>query len=409
MCAMSENAECDLAIELIGLCRAGRLYEISHWIAEGRSLSISAAKRRGTKKGLLEIAVETGFHSLVELLVKNESAQTAKDAALDLAVSLRRLDLIEVLCANGADPRSVPLADVLRTSRPELLRFFLDHGADPLNGKPFAEALGAKLRTALRAFVDYKQAHPEHATQLQEQIDCALRHFCGEGDLKWVSLLIWAGADPRSSGPVLNEECIEDPEYFTSGLEQACHPESIDVMKKLKPDSNRDNLANLLHCAARWSRTEILEYLLRIGAIPNDKANGGSSALGAVLRGLGFFRIGSPGPDRLSSRYDVRRTFDCVSALVSHGAVWRPDSGYELVSLRRALIGCEPMVLTDLLEIFRKHNVCSTEAVQNLLGTPQMRKHLTSETNALLRLGIHLEMNPISIRWNRTRQSKARD
>jgi len=39
--------------------------------------------------------------------------------------------------------------------------------------------------------------------ELQEQLNCALRRFCGEGDMKWVSLLMWAGGDPRSRGPVL--------------------------------------------------------------------------------------------------------------------------------------------------------------------------------------------------------------
>src|SRR5207302_5824933 len=53
-----------------------------------------------------------------------------------------------------------------------------------------------RYEPALRPLVEYKRAHPELATQLQEQLDCALRHFCGEGDLKWVSLLMWAGGRP---------------------------------------------------------------------------------------------------------------------------------------------------------------------------------------------------------------------
>jgi hypothetical protein len=95
------------------------------------------------------------------------------------------------------------------------------------------------------------------------------------------------------------------------------------------------------------------------------------------------------------------RTFDCVSALVAHGADWRPDTGYELTSLRRAPVECEPKVTIDLLEIFRKHkhNVCSAELVHKLLGTPLMKEHLKSETNALLRLGIRLETRPIGRRW----------
>jgi len=392
---MSGTVESDVSKELIQLCRTGRLYEISNWISAGKSLDISGAARRGRPKSLLEVAVETGFHSLVELIVQNEPSQSAKNAALSLAVSLRRVDLVELLCANEADIKAVPFADVLLTWQPELFRFFLEHGADPVKGRPFAEAFGGKIRTALRAFLDCKRAHPELATQLQEQIDCALRYFCGEGDLKWVSLLTWAGGDPRSYGPVLNKEYTEDPECFTSGLEEACYPQSTDLLKKLKPDPGRDDLPKLLHCASILRRKETLEYLLGIGAQPNDKANGGSSALDSMLSNLGFAWIRRDGTDRLVSRYEVRQTFDCVSVLVSHGAVWRPDDGYELTSLRRALQECEPGVTIELLQIFRKHNVCPAETVHKLLGTPKMRDHLKLEANALLRLGLDLKTKAI--------------
>ncbi len=220
MSNVDDGAVANDAKELIRMCRAGRLYEIEKWIAEGKSVDISDAKKRGRQRGLLEIAVEVGFHSLVELIAKNETSQSAKSSALYAAVSSRRLDLVELLLANGADIKAVRLADVLLTWEPKLIRLFLDHGADSLEGRPFAEAFGAKVRTALRPFLDYKQAHPELATQLREQLDCALRYFCGEGDLKWVSLLMWAGGDPRSRGPCLRKEYTEDPECYTSGCKR---------------------------------------------------------------------------------------------------------------------------------------------------------------------------------------------
>ena len=171
--------------ELIRLCRAGRLYELHKWIADGKSLVLAASAKRGRQKSLLEIAVDTGFHRLVELNAKHETNQSSKDAALAHSVSSRRLDLVELLLANEADIKSLHLVDVLLTWKPKIIRFFLDHGADAVSGRPFAASFGAKIRTSLRAYVDYKRAHPELAAQLQEQVDCALRHFCCEGDLKW--------------------------------------------------------------------------------------------------------------------------------------------------------------------------------------------------------------------------------
>jgi hypothetical protein len=152
------------AKELVKLCRTGRLYDVQKWIAEGKPLEVSAPR----KKTLLEIAVETEFDSLVELIGKHERDQVSKNAALGDAVALRRLDLVELLLEDGAEITSVPFADVLLTWDPKLMRFFFDHSADPIKGSPFVVAFGAKVRTALRAFLECKRMHPETCT-------CALR------------------------------------------------------------------------------------------------------------------------------------------------------------------------------------------------------------------------------------------
>ena len=244
--------------------------------------------------------------------------------------------------------------------------------------------------------------------QLQEQVDCALRYFCGQGDLKWVSLMMWAGGDPRSLGPNLEKDYTEDPECYTSGLVEACYAGQLEVLQKLKPHPERDNLSELLRCAAVCNRVATLQYLLDIGANPNDKANGGSSVLDSVLRSINFFSIDAHGSNRLSSKYDVRQDLDAVGALLSHGAAWRLDGASELNSLRRALLGCDPEVTIELLQMLRKHNACSAEIVHKLLGAPRMREHLKPQTHALLRLGIHLEDRPIKMIRKRNERIKAR-
>jgi hypothetical protein len=340
---------------------------------------------------LLEIAVETGFHSMVELLAKRVSDESSKNAALAQAVSSHRLDLVELLVQHGADINSINLSDVLLDWEPKMIRFFLDRGADPIRGRPFAVAFGARIRTALRPFLECKESYPELAPQLQEQLDCALRHFCAEGDLKWVSLLIWAGGDPRSRGPSLEKDYTEDSECYTSGLEEACRSENAEVLKKLKPDPTRDNLALLLCEAAMWGRKATLEYLLAFGINPNDKPNGGSSALDSALWNLNFSRFKPYGSGGLKSRYDVSNAFECLGMLVAHGAIWTPDDAYHVSSLRRTLFECEPSVTIELLQLFRKHHACAAELVHKLLGTPRMKEHLKAVAGGLLRLGINLE------------------
>jgi len=44
------NAVGNTAKELVGLCRAGRLYEIEKWIADGKSLDVSEAIKRGRQR-----------------------------------------------------------------------------------------------------------------------------------------------------------------------------------------------------------------------------------------------------------------------------------------------------------------------------------------------------------------------
>lgn len=389
-----DNAVAHEAKTLVSLCRAGRLYDVQKWIAAGRSLDVSAATKRGRPKSLLEIAVETGFHSLVELIAKHEGSQASRDAALWQAVSTRRLDLVDLLLSTGADIKSVPLADVLLGWEPQMIRFFLDHGADSITGRPFGVALAARVRTALRAFIECKESHPELASQLQEQLNCALRHFCSEGDLKWVSLLLWAGGDPRSRGPCLGKDYTDDPECYTSGLEEACHSGNLEVLKKLKPDSHRDNLSDLLDRAAVSSREATVQYLLQLGANPNDKSTGGSKALETALWHLGFARCDFDGSGRLRAKYDLSEAFGCIKILLAHGAVWAPDDSYHMSSLRRSLLGCEPNVTVELLQLFRKHNACPAEQVHNLLGSPRMKEHLKPLATAISRLGIDLDAMP---------------
>jgi hypothetical protein len=211
------------------------------------------------------------------LLARNETNQKVKNDALAEATKLRNLELVKLLLAHGAEINGVSLADVLLTWEPALIRLFLDGGADVVTGFPFTEAFGAKVRTALRPYIEYKKSHPEVAGQLQEQIDRALRYFCHIGDLKWVSLLMWAGADPRTKGPRLYER--DNPECYGTAMEAAALGESVDVLRRLKPNPEADDLGDLLVSASIGGNTDIIRALLNLGANPNCKPNGGSAAI----------------------------------------------------------------------------------------------------------------------------------
>jgi len=166
------------AKELIRLCQAGRLYEVEAWIGAGRSLLVP----REIRLSPLRVAISTGFHSLVDLLLRHEHRKDEKNDALRHALFLDRPAFIELAVVHGADIASIPFLDVLLTGDRELVAFFLERGADPTADYPFARAFRElRAKTTLGLYLDCRRGRPELAVQLQEQADMALRQFCQDG------------------------------------------------------------------------------------------------------------------------------------------------------------------------------------------------------------------------------------
>lgn len=347
------------AKHLLQLCKLGKLFEVQEWIASRNSLCVPT----DLKVTPLEIAVDTRFHSLVELLVRAEPSSQLKNRALRRALSHKRLDLIELLVSHGAEISSVPFIEVLMLWDPAIIRYFSDRGADLITGYPFAEAFAEKIRTALRPWRECKEKHPAFGPQLQEQADRALRYFCEKDDLKWVSLLMWAGANPRSIGPTWGDEEGLDESEYSSALIHAAYSKNVEILKRLKPDAKKDNLDHLLTSAAAFGRVDVVRYLLELGAKANDKANGGSSSLDrCLLTSLGFrgFRYDSYfGTPAKASKYSVSNTLDTLRLLFEQGAQWRPDEPREIQWVRRNLLECEPDVTVELIEQLMKHRACT--------------------------------------------------
>lgn len=270
------------ASELIRLCRAGRLYEVEAWIRAGRSLAVP----REVRTTPLDVALDTGFHSLIELLLRHEESQQVKNDVLRRAVFLHNPAVVELAIASGADVTSVSFPDVLLTGDRVLVASFLERGADAITNHPFARAFHqVRTKTTIGSYLDCRRSRPDLADGLQRQVDMALRQFAHEGNLKWVSLLMWAGADPRSRGPTVED--AGDPGWSTTALHEASEWGNVAVLKRLRPDRG-DDLAGMLERAAYRANSDTLEYLLALGANPNDKPLGGSSALDACLRILGW-------------------------------------------------------------------------------------------------------------------------
>ncbi|MBZ5558978.1 MAG: ankyrin repeat domain-containing protein [Acidobacteriia bacterium] len=378
------------AKELIRLCETGRLYEVEAWLSAGKSLIVP----KEVRKAPLSVAMATGFHSLVELLLRHEGSQEAKNDALRQALFLNRPAFVELALAHGADFTSIPFLDVLMTGDRAVVASFLQRGADPIADYPFARAFHQlRVKTTLGSYLDCRRSRPELAEQLQQQADMALRQFCQEGNLKWVSLLMWAGGNPRSRGPALDDVGhIDDAEWHTTALDEACAAGSVEIMKRLKPNPT-DDLASMLERAAFSAHRDVLAYLLDLGANPNGRPDGGSSALEACIRHLGwedFDRVRYHyGANYQTPAYKVSKGREAIKLLLQRGAMWKPEPS-TLNRTRQILYKLEPEVAVELIGLLLKHEDGENGA-RELLRVPKMRQHMASCERQLSRLGLTLD------------------
>ena len=54
---------------LIDLCKAGKLFEVQEWIVTGKPVNPPPSISGYKKKSPLEVAMDLGFHSLVQVLL----------------------------------------------------------------------------------------------------------------------------------------------------------------------------------------------------------------------------------------------------------------------------------------------------------------------------------------------------
>ena len=126
----------------------------------GKSLTVP----KEVRKTPLTVAMSTGFHSLVELLLRHEQSQEVKNDALRQALFLNRPAFVELALAHGAEIGSIPFLDVLMTGDRAVVASFLERGADPITDYPFARAFHElRAKTTLGSYLDCRRSRPDLA------------------------------------------------------------------------------------------------------------------------------------------------------------------------------------------------------------------------------------------------------
>src|SRR5436190_7848165 len=108
---------------LLALCRAGRLFDVQEWVKSDKPVALpNGTGGKLASQNPLRIAMDHGFHSLVQVLLEGGAPQhEGRYNALEHAVTMRRPDIAALLLEHGAKAADVPMQIVIGTWQPEMV------------------------------------------------------------------------------------------------------------------------------------------------------------------------------------------------------------------------------------------------------------------------------------------------
>lgn len=367
---------------LVDICKAGKLFAVQEWIATGKPINLPNIKEKIRRKSPLEIAIESGFHSLAQILLESGAeVEEQRYNPLLHALWKRRLDFVELLFQHGATIQSVSMDDVFNTWDRVIIEYFIDHGAELEEGDPLASALCSRIWPALGIYKQYKDRFPS----FPEQLNIALRHHCKEGNVKWVALLLWAGADPYARGD--DGTGPGDPEEQLSAIEFATLYDRFDLfkLKGMRLDPNHPLACSILQNAC-WSRNpNILKKLLENGFNPGSSEDQGPSLIQSLVNGIDWDmspHFGYKPPKNDIDHSMGRDKLKMIHMVIRHGAKWQPEH-HEINAARRALLKMRPDYTMEFVWILTGYNACDLENLDALLNETRMRRLLAGFKNRL--------------------------
>jgi hypothetical protein len=179
---------------------------------------------------------------------------------------------VRLLLDRGVPVSSIDFKSVCYSCYPELIQVFLDRGADPITGYPIYRG----FQNVLKPIIAVYKANIEAFPALQLQADMALCYFAKKGNVRCVSLLLWAGARPDAKIP---EDDSKADFSDSCAFEEAVRAEQLEALKKMQPEKFPERLPELLEWCSSDSAPKILEYLMTLLPDLSSLADSGSSIL----------------------------------------------------------------------------------------------------------------------------------
>lgn len=358
--------------DLVLLCRRGDLFGVQKWIDAGRPIEPGPGKFR---RSPLRVAIETGFLSLVEVLLRAGIEDAEKTRALRKAMDLGRADIFDLLVRYGADHTILSIEEVIESRRKDLIEWYVQRGVDWEQGYPIAHSLARGQREFLGIYMGLRDKVPS----AKMQATMALRKHCSEGRMRWVALLLWAGADPRLPVPDVSWPDDED-ELLGTALEDAVATGRVEIVQKIGIDPARDNPTELLANCWLLEDAQVVELLLAAGADPNAETR----------RGVPMDRLMSFLAWSLDSTYgrigSKEQAFKALELAAARGGRWRLTERGQASHLRRSL---DKMSLYEAVSVLKKlleAHIMEAPDFKQLVSTPKMKSILWTDTPGVVQL-----------------------
>jgi hypothetical protein len=368
---MADHMDARTRDRLKAFCKVGRLFDAQRLLEEVGTVNL----RKTQKWTPLFTAVDRGFHSLVELLLRYEHAQWDLNKAYEGAQRRHRSDLAALILS--APSWSVPIdpVEVLATGDLSLARKLQNAGTDFTAGDTVLRGAMRNVGGTLRIITELGLRSEE----VDGQLYSAMVSHAQQGHVGGVIRFLRAGFDPHRAVRYLDERGrLVDEE--DSVIQVAMFSGKPGFLAALKPNPAKDNAAEMIRTAVYLGDDRILKILLVAGFPLNCKPNGGSPALDELLGGR-TKKHHVPFPDYWSrhepprySRVQADAFLQAIESFVLQGARWIPDKDRNEVRWARdTLLALGDEYVARLFELLDKHGAAKREDLKALLAAARMK------------------------------------
>jgi hypothetical protein len=371
------SAELD---DLLTLIKTGQLFAVQKWVAAQWTSCSSEIFAVDARTSHLVYAVRTGFHSMVEVLIKAGGwPQPQLDQAYDLALANHRSDIARLLRDNGATMEALDFEEVCRSMNSNFMEEALRNGCSPVRGNAFAQAL--RRFAAARPLLSFYRKMRGEFPELDNQAALALAIAAREGKARAAALLAWAGADPFREVPY---DIDDDDWNFGEGEERHCTTTAaecavgsgkVEIIKSLKLKPTLVQARDLLARASLNPSKELAQVLMAM--LPDKNLNvserGSCPALEELVR-KGSFAMFSSYP----SSTENAKALECMESLLDAGARWNPEPD-ELRYVRRNLLEHDPLYVVRVIRLLLyTPKAADPKLILELCRTPKGRQQMTT-------------------------------